>query len=110
MHLSGEGFRNDFRNQRAGHLGCDGRARYFAHSNRDSEFDLTDLITNKNKVDNAKFCQIGAFFISSWVVFYMTLKNALTEWAFGLYMASWVGARAISLIAAMRTKKEEPAP
>jgi hypothetical protein len=83
---------------------------YFAHSNRDSEFDLTDLITNKNKVDNAKFCQIGAFFISSWVVFYMTLKNALTEWAFGLYMASWVGARAISLIAAMRTKKEEPAP
>lgn len=75
-----------------------------AHYADTNTVDLTDLITYKGRVDNAKFCQIGAFLVSSWVVFYMTLKSSLTEWAFGLYMAAWVGARVASMWAGMKAQ------
>lgn len=81
---------------------------YITHRNCDTTFDLTDLITYKGRVDNAKFCQIGAFFLSSWVIYYMTLNNRLTEWAFGLYMAAWVGARVASMLAGLKGAKEPP--
>lgn len=74
------------------------------HRDKDTTFDLTDLITYKGRVDNAKFCQMGAFFLSSWVIYHMELNGKLTEWAFGLYMAAWVGARVASMMAALRAK------
>lgn len=82
---------------------------YRAHRGQ-SEFNLADLITTKGKIDNAKFCQIGAFFVSSFVVYYMTIKGGLTEWAFWGYMGAWVGARAFSLMAAVKGHKNEPQP
>lgn len=78
---------------------------YRLHRDKQSTFDLSDLITHNDKVDNAKFCQIGAFFVSSWVIYYMTLKGQLTEWALGLYMGAWVGARVASLVATLMAKK-----
>ena len=80
---------------------------YIVHRNKESKLDLCDLIMHGDKVDLTKFCQIVALIVSSWVVYFMTLNHKLTEWAFGLYMGAWVGARAISLIAALRGQQQE---
>jgi hypothetical protein len=66
----------------------------------------SDLVTYKGRVDNAKFCQIGAFIVSSFVILFMTFKNVLTEWAYGLYMVAWVGARVASMWAGIKAKAE----
>lgn len=69
-----------------------------------TDFNLKDLITFKGKVDNSKFCQMGAFLVSSFIVIYMAMKATLTEWAFGFYMMAWVGARFASMWAGIKSK------
>lgn len=80
-------------------------AMYRAHRNAAESFSLTDFITTNGKGDNAKLCQMGCFLVSSYVVFYMTIKGGLTEWAFWGYMGAWVGARGWSLMAAVKGQK-----
>ena len=82
-------------------LAAFGASLWMAHRGP-RQFDLTELITHDGHLDNAKFCQIGAFFVSSYVIYFMTLKGQLTEWAFGLYMGAWVGARVASLWAKLK--------
>ena len=60
--------------------------------------ELLDLVTATDKCGQIRFdarkCfECGAFFVSTWIVVYLTLTGKLTEWAYGGYMAAWVVSR-----------------
>lgn len=74
-----------------------------------SRIDLDDLVLDHrtNRLSDRKLFKAGAFVISSIVMIYMTIKLALTEWAFGLYMAAWV---AEDVVTAAKGKLATPLP
>lgn len=62
------------------------------HLNRDSAFDLEDLICHNGKLDEKKFTRFGAWILSSWGFVYVMVKHpdSLPEWYFIGYMGVWV--------------------
>lgn len=62
------------------------------HLNRDSAFDLEDLICEHGKLDEKKFTRFGAWLLSSWGFVYIMVKHpdSLPEWYFIGYMGVWV--------------------
>lgn len=59
---------------------------------RDSSFDLEDLICHNGRLDEKKFARFGAWVLSSWGFVYLMVKNpeSLPEWYFVGYMGVWV--------------------
>jgi hypothetical protein len=64
----------------------------------DDNFDLRHLVADPStdKLVLEKFCLFGAFIISSWGFVALIWKNAITEWYFIGYMASWAASRSFS--------------
>jgi hypothetical protein len=62
------------------------------HLNKDSAFDLEDLVTTDGKLDEKKFTRFGAWVLSSWGFIYIMIKHpdSLPEWYFLGYMGVWV--------------------
>jgi hypothetical protein len=59
---------------------------------RDSAFNLEDLICHNGRLDEKKFARFGAWVLSSWGFVYLMVKNpdSLPEWYFIGYMGVWV--------------------
>ena len=60
--------------------------------NVDDTFDLKDLVSKNDKLDEKKFTRFGAWVISTWGFIYILVNNPNTfpEWYFIGYMAVWV--------------------
>lgn len=60
--------------------------------NPNDEFDLKDLVSTDNKLDERKFTRFGAWVLSSWGFVYLLVSKPETfpEWYFGVYMGAWV--------------------
>ena len=55
-------------------------------------FDLSDLVTGDNgKVSGSKFCQMGAWSVSTWGFATMIDQGKMTEYYFIGYMTVWAG-------------------
>lgn len=61
-------------------------------SSGDSRFVLEDLVIDHatNRASDRKMFKAGAFVATTFIVVYMTIKNALTEWALMGYGVLWV--------------------
>jgi hypothetical protein len=73
--------------------------------------DLSDLITGDNgRVSSSKFCQTGAWVVSTWGFASMIQQGKMTEWYFIGYMTAWTGYAALkSYISKQPTPvQEEP--
>lgn len=58
--------------------------------------DLSDLITGDNgRVSSSKFCQTGAWVVSTWGFASMVQQGKMTEWYFIGYMTAWTGYAAL---------------
>lgn len=59
---------------------------------RDSSFNLEDLICHNGRLDEKKFARFGAWVLSSWGFVYLMVKDpeSLPEWYFIGYMGVWV--------------------
>lgn len=60
--------------------------------NKDDTFDLKDLVSTDDKLDEKKFTRFGAWVISTWGFIYILVNNPsqFPEWYFVGYMAVWV--------------------
>ncbi len=67
-------------------------ALYRMHTNKNNTFDLTELFidVDTRRVSGSKVRMNLAFFVTSWVLVYATLKGSITEWLFAGYIAAWV--------------------
>jgi hypothetical protein len=78
------------------------------HTSAATDFDvrwgIVDTATGKFSL--YKFCQLGAFFFSSWVLVHETRAGKLNEWLFGSYMLAWAGANIANKL--VDTKKPTP--
>lgn len=65
---------------------------YKAHRGPNS-FDIKDLISDTitGKVSLLKFAQAGSFFVTSWMIVYLTLHDKLTEPELLIYAGAWTG-------------------
>ena len=61
------------------------------HLDRDSKFDLEDLICHEGKLEERKLARFGAWFISTWGFLYLLVSNPekFPEWYFMGYMGVW---------------------
>lgn len=54
-------------------------------------FKLVQLIsTEAGKADKYSIAYIGAFMVSTWMMWYLTVHDRLSEWAFGGYITAFV--------------------
>lgn len=60
--------------------------------NPHDSFDLKDLVSTDEKLDEKKFTRFGAWVISSWGFIYILVSDVknLPEWYFIGYMGAWV--------------------
>lgn len=68
------------------------------HTSKSNKVDLTELFVDPvtRKIDGSKTRMNVAFFVTSWILVYYTLANALSEWLFAAYIAAWVADRKFS--------------
>jgi hypothetical protein len=61
------------------------------HSNKDTIFNIADLICVGGKLDEKKFTRFGAWVISTWGFLYILVSNphSFPEWYFMAYMGIW---------------------
>lgn len=70
-------------------------------------FDLSDLVTGDNgRVSGSKFCQFGAWVVTTWGFASMIQQKTMTEWYFAGYMVAWTGYAGYK--AFLATKTPEP--
>ena len=60
--------------------------------NPDDKFDLKDLVSVDEKLDEKKFTRFGAWVLSSWGFVYLLVSkpDSFPEWYFTVYMGAWV--------------------
>lgn len=80
-------------------------ALYKLHTDKNNEFNFSDLFLNPNtkKIEGSMFRMNIAFFVSNWVLIYVTLNGNLSEWLFAAYLTAWVADRKFSRNAAAAT-------
>lgn len=67
--------------------------------NRDSKIALDDLlIGDDGKISKAATVMFGAFFMTTWVIVYLTINGKLTEGYFTAYILAWVAPAVTKLI------------
>ena len=63
----------------------------------DNRFQLVDYFLGPNgKASRTALGHLTALVVSTWGFVYLTLAYKLTEWYFGLYMATWAAAHLAS--------------
>lgn len=62
------------------------------HRNPEDSFDIKDLVSTEDKIDEKKFTRFGAWVISTWGFVYLIVNNPTNfpEWYFIGYMGAWV--------------------
>ena len=61
-----------------------------AHRDPAVDFNLLDLVMENGRVSKAAFVLMGAFIITTFVIFHMTLNGKMTEGYFTIYGATWI--------------------
>lgn len=76
---------------------------------RDSSFNLEDLICHNGRLDEKKFARFGAWVLSSWGFVYLMVKNpdSLPEWYFIGYMGVWVSNAIFEKYVSGRSDRDE---
>lgn len=64
------------------------------HFKPDNEFSLMALVCTDGKLNDKKFMRTGAWLVSTWGFYWLTLHDKMTEWYFGGYMLAWTGVAA----------------
>lgn len=75
-----------------------GVAIWKIHTNKNNSVDLSELFLDRTtgKIEGSKLRMNLAFFVTSWVVVYVTLNGAMSEWLFAGYLAAWITDRKFS--------------
>ena len=85
------------------------RAHRANGSSRYNKFNLIDLVTtNDGYIDRPAFQETIVFIVMTWAVVTYTIKEELTEWLAGIYIATFVIRAAHS--AYLNSKENTPLP